>query len=106
MIEYNIINDLTGELSAVIHLEEGNTYAKRLSDNAPILFGLELFGWNDNPTEEQIISFLKDRVMPENRQNLHVFLASVGLQEYDVHKMIEINHGRVTDDYFSLKRVI
>lgn len=104
MIEYNIFNDNTNELVGFIHIENGNTYAKRYVNDSPVLFGL--FGELENPSEQQIISFLKYRVMPENRQNLHVFLESVGLQEYDLHKLIALNHGRNTDDYFRLERVL
>lgn len=102
IIRYNIYNDITGEYVGIIHLEEGNIHAKNYSNNSPVLFGIN--GEIENPTERSIMLFLQDRVVPLDRQELPSLIASVGLKEYDLHKLIAINGGRNTDDYFSLKR--
>jgi hypothetical protein len=102
-IEYKIYNDNTNELAGLIHIEENNTYAEKYADNVPILFGL--FGEIEHPSESSIMAFIEGRVIPRDRQGLGEILKSAGLMEYDVHKMIELNQGRITDDYYRLERV-
>lgn len=107
IIEYKVINDNTGDVVGLIHLEEGNTYAERYSDDVPIIFGLpSLGGWIEKPSEDSILAFLRSRVIPSNRQEVLHFLMSVGMEEYNLHALIALNKGRNSDDYFSLHRVM
>ena len=107
-IDYEIINDNNGEVVGLIHIEGDNTYAERYSDNVPIIFGLpSLTGkWIEEPSISSIMSFIRNRVIPRNRQELPRLLGSVGMEEYDLHALIELNKGRNSDDYFSLHRKV
>lgn len=58
-----------------------------------------------NPKSEYILNWLKDRVIPPNRDMLKEILEANGLYEYNWKELIKLNHGRCTDDYFSVEAV-
>lgn len=51
-------------------------------------------------TEERMLTFMKSRIVPENRVNLKDFLDEYGLEEYDVEEIFIKTKGRTTDDPF------
>lgn len=58
-----------------------------------------------HPESQYILNFLRDRVIPENRDNIKELLLQNGLYEYDWRELIKLNHGKTVDDEFSVEYV-
>ena len=78
-----------------------------VKEESPLLFarcegGIHL-GECPNPPQECMEFWLKDRVIPENRQGLKEILLANGIHEYDWRVLIKLNHGRSVCDYYSVE---
>lgn len=111
MIEvYKIVSDLTGRHVATIsYNQRTKEYIPEIlvKEESPLLFarcegGIHL-GECPNPTQECMEFWLKDRVIPENRQGLKEILLANGIHEYDWRVLIKLNHGRSVCDYYSVE---
>lgn len=114
-LAYKIYNDYTQKHIANIYYDsKTNRYRAELLEKnlCPSIFNtLEpggarfIFGSRPNPDSELIITWLKERVIPENRQMLKKILEANGLYEYDWRVLIRLNHGKCTDDDFRVEAV-
>lgn len=111
MVEvYKIYNDNNGNHVATIYYNQRtNLYDSEvlIKNESPILFAKCEYGvhWGEmpHPPQECIENWLKDRVIPENRQNIKELLERYGLYEYDWRVLIKLNHGRSVTDYYSVE---
>lgn len=111
MIEvYRIYNDNNGNHVATIYYNQRTgLYDSKvlIKEESPILFarceGGVHWGEMEHPPQECIEFWLKDRVIPENRQGLKEALAHYGIYEYNWRAMIKLNHGRSVSDYYSVE---
>ncbi len=111
---YRIYNDDTKNKVAEIYYDvDTNTFTSELfiADEAPFLFsnfsttspiGVDIGGC-PHPKSEYLEFWLKDRVIPENRQMIKEILQKVGLHEYNWKEMIKLNHGRSVSDMYSVE---
>lgn len=60
-------------------------------------------GSRPNPDSKVIEAFLKDRVIPENRDYLKHILEANGIYEYNWKELIKLNKGRTTDDPYRVE---
>lgn len=108
---YKIYSDDIGKHVATITYDnKTRQFTSELLDkeNSPILFGKFIndkfiFGAEPNPKSEYLEIWLKDRVVPENRDMLKETLASMGIYEYNWRELIKLNHGRSVTDWFSVE---
>ncbi len=106
---YNIFNDNThNHVATIIYDRETKEYTSELiiGDEAPILWA-ELnkgihWGKCTNPEPKYMEAWLKDRVIPENRDMLKDILIKNGVYEYNWRELIKLNHGRTVSDYYSV----
>ena len=91
-----IHNPTTNTYQSILHQEEGNW-------NYPI----DLFGYNRDweSDTETCIDWLKNRVIPQTRQNLRQCLDAHNIACYDYDIMMKLNKGRCTDDNFEVEIV-
>lgn len=111
---YTIYNDNTKNKVAIIFYDRDNdTFDSELllAEEAPFLWscfssesetGMKIGGC-PHPEPQYLEFWLKDRVIPENRQLLKETLQKVGLFEYNWREMIKLNHGRSVSDEFSVE---
>lgn len=65
------------------------------------LFGLDK---EVSRTNQEVIRFwLEDRVVPKTRQGLDMLLASVNMDHWDLEKLLELNHGKCSNDSYYLE---
>lgn len=57
----------------------------------------------DKPSYGQMVSFLEQRCMPKKRKCMPEYLSTLGIQEYDPYKIVEITHGVMFEDYLWIK---
>lgn len=116
-LTYKIYHYPTGRYLANIYYDaQSDTYSAEIVDYDfnlyPSIFWKVAEGFKSvdqkgrpNPDSECILNFLKDRVIPENRDNIKQLLEDAGLYEYDWHELIKLNHGKTVDDEFSVEFV-
>ena len=104
---YSIYEELTGSLVADIYYDkETDKYRAVLLWHEypiPIMFGFPEWGSRPNPDSKVIEAFLKDRVIPENRDYLKHILEANGIYEYNWKELIKLNKGRTTDDPYRVE---
>lgn len=61
------------------------------------------FGMNENPTYDDYIELLKDRVFPENKDGVEFELRRLNIPFYDPYLIVLKTKGRVEGDLFSLE---
>lgn len=106
-LKYNIVHDITDEMIAHIYFN-GTKYRAELiqkSGDIPVLFGFPTAGTRPDPPSAAIEAFLKDRVIPENRDMLNYILRRNGVYEYDWRHLITLNIGRTTYDPYRVETV-
>lgn len=105
MTTYEIWDDRTNEHIADIYYKDNNYTAKlnKFTGYLPVLFGFPIAGTNTNPTSDAIENFLKDRVIPSNRDMLKEILHQNNIYEYDWKELIKLNKGKTTDDFFRIE---
>lgn len=111
MIEvYKIYDDDIGKhVATIFYNQTTKQYSSEviIKKNSPLLFarfdrGI-FFGECPHPPQECLEFWLKDRVIPENRQMLKEILLANGIYEYDWRVLIKLNHGRSVCDPYSVK---
>ena len=70
-------------------------------DYPVLLFGLDKELPRDD--SEHIRYWLEERVIPKTRQGLDWALSSVGLDHWDLEKLLELNHGKCSIDSYYLE---
>lgn len=114
-LAYKIYNDNNGKHIANIYYEKNtDEYSGELLEKemCPMIFctytpgmGRCLYGTEPHPSSDRILNWLKDRVIPENRDMLKEILQANGLYEYDWRVLIRMNHGKCTDDDFRVEAI-
>lgn len=118
-LAYKIFEDRTGKHVANIYYNASTKeYSGKIVDmNArlPYIFNIYYdekakkvlpqirMGGDPHPDSDVILFFLKDRVIPENRDMLKQILINSGVYEYDWRVLIRLNNGRSGDDSFSVQ---
>lgn len=111
---YTIYNDDTNNRVAEIYYDiASGVYTSELfiADEAPFVFsnfsetaegGIDVGGC-PHPDSDVLEFWLKDRVIPENRDLIKETLRKVGIHEYNWREMIKLNLGKSVSDMFSVE---
>lgn len=89
---------LRNNLKTEIYVDFRNRRIKTVNHTADIME--KAFGFNDSPSWEDFIYFLKSRCFPESRGNKKQILQQLGLQTYDPIQIIEKTKGTMAEDSF------
>lgn len=97
-------------LGYVLYYEKSKTFYIELNDKInpvklPIVLDLHYMRKQLSINSYYSYLWLKDRVIPENRQNIGSILKEAKLKEYDLFKLLMLNNGRCTNDEFELVEV-
>lgn len=105
MVTYQIWNDKTNKHIADLYYQDNKYSAKLLVFNGciPVLFGFPVGGSILNPTSDAIENFLRDRVIPLNRDMLEEILHQNNIGKYDWKELIKLNKGKTTDDFYRIE---
>lgn len=111
---YTIYNDETNNRVAEIYYDISSkefTSKLLIAEEAPFIFsnfsetiegGIDVGGC-PNPESDVLEVWLKDRVIPENRDLIKETLRKVGIHEYNWREMIKLNLGKSVSDMFSVE---
>ncbi len=61
------------------------------------------FGVQEQPNWDNFIEFLEERCIPKSRENIHILLEEMGLEEYNPIQIVEKTQGRMAEDFQWLK---
>lgn len=98
------------ELGYVLYFEKSKTFnIELLKDINPVKLPivLDIFFYRNTFSINSYYSklWIQDRVVPIDRQNIGSILKQAKLKEYDVYKLLMLNHGRCVNDEFELIEV-
>ena len=107
MITY-IIHKISNDdiVGKIIKDNNGKYTSECLVDKDDHDYPVTLFGFNKElarDNQDLIKFWLEDRVIPRTRQGLNMTLESVGLDHWDLEKLLELNHGRCSNDWYYLE---
>jgi hypothetical protein len=90
----------------IVKHSDGKYTSECLVDDNDGDYPVLLFGFNKElprDDSEHIKYWLEERVVPKTRQGLDMILASVGMDHWDLEKLLELNHGRCSMDWYYLE---
>lgn len=100
-------NDIDYKLAYVLYFEKTKTFnIELLQDVDPIKLPivLVLFYYRNIYSINSYYSqlWIQDRIIPIDRQNVGSILKEAKLKEYDIYKLLMLNHGRCSNDDYEL----
>ena len=101
---YKMIDEeLQLDLGYIEYFEKENSYIIELFDyldewTAPLLFAKNVIEKNFTILREQALAFIKERTIPNTRQNISDILSNSKLKEYNEMKLLDITKGRCSQD--------
>ena len=113
MKKYEILRDRKNAAKVLADLyydEEKNEFRiviPRDADTCKLPFALQLCadkGIYELPPSVSM-RWVRDRIVPNDRQNIGQFLKSYGLKTYREDLMLEVNEGRTIQDDYKVRRV-
>lgn len=107
ILELRNTNDTKYTLGYVLYFENTKSFYIELEKNInpqklpivlDIFYGRKIYSINDYYSK----LWLKDRVVPIDRQNIGDLLKDAKLKEYDLFKLLILNNGRCSNDEYEL----
>ena len=108
---YKIYNDIDNRhLANIIYNSQTSEFTSEVFPGYEELlifskfnFGAIQWGAEPHPESVYLENWLKDRVVPENRQMLKEILAKRGIYEYDWRVLIKLNKGKTVSDTYRVE---
>ncbi|MDR1088459.1 MAG: hypothetical protein LBL23_04235 [Coriobacteriales bacterium] len=89
--------------TAAWHLEIN---PERNWEDTPLSLALYIQQGTYNLDERQSLAWVRDRLVPPNRQNINQILASLGIEEYDEFALLQHTQGRSPHDKLHLEEQV
>ena len=96
-------------VGTLLYFEKEKSFIIELSEtldewNAPLLFSALIKKGRTTVSRESSLMWVRERVIPSDRQNISAILANHKLKEYDEMKFLEISEGKCSQDSLMIKK--
>lgn len=108
---FEIMDEENGRsVGTLLYYETARDFMIELQDDldewtGPLLFSVFLKQQIYTVPRKESLMWVKERVIPAERQNINTILKNHGLREYDEMKLLELSHGRCSQDSLCIKKL-